>query len=434
MAQIEPFCGIRYSLEAGTDISRNIAPPYDVLSERDKQDLLAKSEHNIVAIDLPHTPPKKAGPVEAYENSAKLLTSWLDENILIREDEPVVYIYQQRFMYQDKEYCRRGFIARLRLEEFGEGSVFPHEQTYGGPKEDRLMLTKHTKTNISQVFCLFDDPENRVTNSLYNHVTYKPTYTGKLNDVVNEVWTLSDRELCNWITQSMKDKKIFIADGHHRYGTSLMYREYLREKGKLTDSHPANYVGCVFVSMSEPGLAVLPTHRCIMEMDELNLEELAEVLSDKFEIKWLDNISTGDELEKSAGEFDPLAMSFLYHGKSRVFLAKPKDPDHLLDDVADDYVIDWRRLPVSVLHHYVLNKIIYPKWLKKEKPSIEYLHLADETVDFVNKTPATLGILVPATPIEAVRNISLAGQLMPQKSTFFFPKLATGLVMHPLFE
>ena len=433
MAVVEAFKGIRYSLKDGTDISDKIAPPYDVLSEADKQKLLSRSEYNIVAIDLPHTPPKTAGPLECYQRSAKIFESWLDDGILVRDEEPVVYLYQQRFTYNDREYVRRGFIARLRIEEFGSGSVFPHEKTYGGPKEDRLLLTKYTRANISQVFCLFDDQTNEITKTLYNRAKYPPTYIGQLDNVVNEVWTLGDRELCHWLTNQMKNRKILIADGHHRYDTSRMYRDYLRETEGMDENHPANYVGCMFVSMSEPGLAILPTHRCIFSMKKISLDALAEKLADKFDIAFKENVNTGADLERAVSDFGALTLAFFRADDKRVLLARPKDADNLLADLADEYILHWRKLPVAILHHYVLERIIYPQWLGGQTPTIEYLHLADEALEFTKSNPDVLGVYVPATPIKAVRNISLAGQLMPHKSTFFYPKLATGLVIHPLF-
>jgi uncharacterized protein (DUF1015 family) len=176
--------------------------------------------------------------------------------------------------------------------------------------------------------------------------------------------------------------------------------------------------------MSEPGLVILPTHRCILDMVGLTLDELAKMLSDKFDLRW-------------GKPTDPLKdpeIGFIYHGDARMLISKPKDVDHLLEDLKDKYVLAWRKLPVAFLHAYLLDRVIYPKWLKTEKPTIEYYHLAQETADFIQGCPNSLGILVPPTPIQAVKQISLAGQLMPQKSTFFYPKLATGLVINPLFD
>jgi uncharacterized protein (DUF1015 family) len=431
MAVIEGFRGIRFSLKSGKDVSDRLAPPYDVLSEQDKAALMAKSANNIVAVDLPHMPPKFAGPEAAYRQAGERLQEWLKNGVMIRDEKPTIYVYQQRYLYQGKEYTRRGFIARLRLEPFGEKSVFPHEKTHGGPKEDRMMLTKATQVNMSQVFCLFDDATNEITNSLYKKISGEPAYFGEIGEVKNEVWVVTDKAIIDEVAKKMQDRKIFIADGHHRYTTSLNYQEFLKKQGKLTANGPENYVGCVFVSMSEPGLVILPTHRCVTNMEGLTLDELAKLLSDKCEIEWFKGGKAKAEAAMNAmGE---VAFAFVYSGDERVLLAKPKDVKTLLADMAKEHIAAWRTLPVAVLHSYVLDRVVYPKWLKTETPAIEYYHLADEVMDYMKTAKSTLGILVPTTKIESVKEISLAKELMPQKSTFFYPKLATGLVIHPLF-
>jgi uncharacterized protein (DUF1015 family) len=432
MAVVEGFRGIRFSLENGKDVSDRLAPPYDVLNQQGKAKLMEKSPHNIVAVDLPHMPPKSAGPESLYKEAGDRLRAWLEEGAMIRDEKPTIYVYQQRYTHQGRQYTRRGFIGRLKVEPFCEESVFPHEKTYGGPKEDRMMLTKATQVNMSQVFCIFDDNTNEITDILYSKISGQPTYTGEIDGVKNEVWTLTDPAIINWVAEKMKPRKIFIADGHHRYTTSLNYRNELEAQGKLTPEHPANYVGCVFVSMSEPGMVILPTHRCVTQMAGLTLDELAKLLGEKCETKWFDGGK--DKAEEAMLAYGEVAFAFVYSGDNRILMAKPKDLESLLADLADEHILAWRTLPVAVLHSYVLDRVVYPKWLKTDEPAIEYYHLADEVMDYIQTTPDVLGVLTPTTKIEAVKEISLAGELMPQKSTFFYPKLATGLVIHPLFD
>ncbi len=432
MADVQTFRGIRYSLIKGNDISDKIAPPYDVLSAEYKEKLLSRSPYNIVKIDLPFIPPNKPGPEEVYERVGKIFFEWIEKEILIQERFPTLYPYQQKFVYKGKEYTRRGFIARLKLEAFGKGSVFPHEKTYGGPKEDRFLLTKHTKANISQVFCLFDDEGNHITDEIYNRLSFPPTYYGTLEGVTNEIWTLTDRTLSTWLTEQMQNKKVFIADGHHRYSTAIMYRDYLKAQGQLTDDHPANYTSCVFVAMEEPGLLILPTHRYISNLEEISFHWLENKLKGNFEIHYLD-IGKLKNIDEKIEEFGKSALGFVIHNDKRMLIAKPIDEENLLAEFKDRYIEDWRRLAVAILHHHVCEKIIYPEKLQDETPTIEYFHRADEVLKSLQNNSRGLGIIVPATPIEAVRNISLANQLMPQKSTYFYPKVATGLVIYPLF-
>ena len=241
MAQIEPFRAIRYPQ---ADITNLIAPPYDILSEQDKQALLRKDDHNIVAIDLPHTPPKSAGPDSAYEKAAGMLTTWLDTRCLVRDERPAIYAYHQTYSLNGKTLTRKKFFARLRLEPFGSGSVFPHEKTFGGPKEDRLKLTIATRCNVSPIFGLYPDPKNEVAAFIENAIDLKnPHQHGMLDGVENKLWAVTDGKVIDRIRGFLADRNIFIADGHHRYGTGWNYRQrYIEQMGEPPPGDPVNFV------------------------------------------------------------------------------------------------------------------------------------------------------------------------------------------------
>jgi uncharacterized protein (DUF1015 family) len=184
MLDVRPFAAIRYDARRlGGDLSKLVAPPYDVLDESDRAELLSREEHNIVAIDLPHVPPKSAGPPEVYERSAKLLERWLSERVLVREAKPALYIYHQTFEHEGRKYTRKKFIARLRLASFSEGVILPHERTFGGPKEDRLALMKATRCNLSPIFGLYSDPQNEVAASFSGEIARPPDFCAQLDDV-----------------------------------------------------------------------------------------------------------------------------------------------------------------------------------------------------------------------------------------------------------
>jgi len=435
MAHIEAFRGIRYSLANGCDISDRLAPPYDVIvTDQAKRNLLDRSRHNIVAIDLPHTPPATAGPEYLYHQAGELLNTWLSQKIFIRDLEPAIYLYRQTFSHDGKKYIRRGFIGRLRLEELGKGSILPHEQTYSGPKEDRLLLTKHTRAYTSQIFCLYEDRENEIADTLYTRADASPDYHGTVDGVGNELWVITERRTRQWLGARMEDRSVFIADGHHRYSTALMYRDYLAGNGRLEENHPANYTSAMFVSMSEPGLLVLPTHRVIVNLKPLSLTDLAEMLKDRFHFRWLDNWRCTDQIEQTVNQTGGQAFAFVHSDQSRCLIVWPKQPEHLLDDLADTYTPAWRTLPVAILHKYILHRVVYPKWLDQATAKIEYFHLASQAKAFIRSVPSALAVFVPATPVDSVRNVCADRLLMPQKSTFFYPKLATGLVTYPMFD
>ncbi|MCH8147903.1 MAG: DUF1015 domain-containing protein, partial [Planctomycetes bacterium] len=241
MPEIRPFPAIRYdhSRYAG-DLSEVLAPPYDVLNQADKDVLLAKSDHNIVAIDLPHIPPKTLGPSKAYEQSAAAMTDWLARGILIREDAPALYLYHQLFEHAGTSYTRRNFIARVRLHPFSDNVILPHEQTFGGPKEDRLALMKTTKCNLSPVFVLYADPQNQIGKAFAAVAARPPDVSASLDGIDNRMWIAKDPAVIDAVTKVMADKKLYIADGHHRYGTALNYRDWYAkgQGGSITDDHP----------------------------------------------------------------------------------------------------------------------------------------------------------------------------------------------------
>ena len=267
MSVVRPFAGLHYNTAQQRDISRLLAPPYDVLDQADKDRLLAGDPHNFVKIDLPFIPPKKAGPPEVYTQAQRQLAAWLADGTVVRDAQPAIYVYHQAYTHAGTSYVRKMFFARLRLEPFGEGSLFPHEQTFGGPKEDRLALTKATQTNLSPIFGLYEDAANTVANLLEDALPVQPLATGTLDGVKNQMWAVTDAAVIAKVTELMQPKPIYIADGHHRTGTAMLYRDWLtQQNGALPADHPANFVLCTFCAMEDPGLLILPTHRVLPEV------------------------------------------------------------------------------------------------------------------------------------------------------------------------
>ena len=268
MSTIRPLAAIRYATTRSTDISALIAPPYDIIDDAGKSDLLSHSPQNFVKIDLPHMPPKAAGPAAEYEAAARTLNEWLRDGSMVRDREPAIYAYHQNYTQGGTKYVRKMFFAGLRLEPFGEGSIFPHERTFGGPKEDRLMLTKATRANMSPIFGLYEDAQNVVAATLEKQLSAAPLAHGELEGVENRLWAVTDRATIDKVAQLMAPRPIYIADGHHRCGTAMLYRDWLTaQQGALPADHPANFVLCVFCAMEDPGLLILPTHRILPGVD-----------------------------------------------------------------------------------------------------------------------------------------------------------------------
>ncbi|UCG15288.1 MAG: DUF1015 domain-containing protein [Phycisphaerales bacterium] len=412
MAQIEPFAAIRYDFAGlGGDVSSRVAPPYDVLDQGEKDALLAKSDRNVVAIDLPHIPPKSAGPAECYDRAARTLADWLADGTFVREDSPALYVYHQVFTVDGKAYTRRKFIARLRLTPFSQGVVLPHEQTFGGPKEDRLALTKATRCNLSPVFALHTDPGDEIGSAFAAAVAKPPDVTATLEEVENRVWIVKDGAVIDRVRSAMAAKRVFIADGHHRYGTALLYRDYLARQfgGSLPDEHSANYVMMVLASMDDPGCLILPYPRVLVNVG------LDAILA-----AWRPGTAPAPPAE---------ADLVLFEGASGRSAGVRFTNRSALAAVAPDRSDAWRALDSAYIHGYLIDELTAKSDIGP--PTIRYVKSTAHAKAGARDENG-VALLVKATPMEQLRAVSEAGDLMPQKSTYFYPKLATGLTINPL--
>ena len=420
---IQPFCGWRF---ASTDVSHHIAPPYDILDQNDKDELLGKHEHNIVAVDLPHVPPKDLGPEELYKESATLLEQWQKSGVLQQECEPALYLYEQSYTWAGETFARRAMLAGVRATPFGK-DVIPHEHTFAGPKADRLKLTTTTKTQLSPIFGFYDDPIG-VTEKLASVATDEPDLQGELRGVTEKLWVIKDKNVIGEIKQALNDVSIYIADGHHRYTTAMNYRDALRDAGLIDTDHEANYVLFALVARDDPGLLVLPTHRLVKGLSkDFSLEKLRKALSSFAWTKCptLDvDLGNADAYLKPLGEH---AMAFVCG--EEMWAGRLTDPQAMLD-VAPDHCQAWRELDVAILHELVLDRALEP-W-KTDDFEVSYTADGNAARDEGRRKDVSLAIIMQGTPLSAVEDVANAGEAMPHKSTYFYPKLATGMVIKPL--
>ncbi len=430
MSTIRPFSAIRYATDAvSRDLSTRLAPPYDVLDAKGKQALLAPDARNFVKVDLPHIPPKSAGPPEVYDASRRQIEEWLADGTMIKDAQPACYVYHQSYTYNGVDYVRKMFFARLRIEPFGTGSVFPHERTFGGPKEDRLALMKATRAQLSPIFGLYQDADNTVTTCFEKVLPAEPLAIGALDSVDNRIWAVTDPETIADVVKLMTDKAIYIADGHHRYGTAGLYRDWLAEQeGKLPEDHPANFVLCVFCAMEDPGLLILPTHRVLPGV-ALGGEMLRE--DERIEVADLP-VENAEEVPRALGKFGPQAVAVYDATDKGYLMVRPKQAG-ILKDIEPDHTDAWRALGLAFLHAYLLDRTVTPKLCGGQAPEIRYMKAAQAAVDEANTSFGT-AFLMQATTMEELRGVCQAGEVMPQKSTYFYPKLASGLVINPLIE
>jgi uncharacterized protein (DUF1015 family) len=433
MPEIQAFRGIRYNLGQVGALGDVTAPPYDCISPELQDALYRRHPCNVVRLILNRIEP--AADDEAnnrYRRAARFYKQWREQGVLFTEGDPAVYVYHQRFAYGGREYTRRGFMARVRLERFGEGMIFPHEQTMRGPKLDRLMLTAVCKANLSQVFGLFPDSQGEVQ-PLLDAATEPLTPVEATDDlgVVHRMWPVTDVATIAALTRLMAPEPVFIADGHHRYETACDYRDQVRDSGALRPDHPANYVLMTCVAMDDPGLIVLPTHRLFRDLPPLTSEQLAARLGDCFQLT-----PAGGGPDAGPGvweeielEGDQGLLGLYTQADQRWSLARITDRGRArLAEVSPDHGEPWQALGVSILHRLLVETLLCPP----SPPETTYVHRVEEVVENLRGGQFPLAALLMPATVAHVRTISMSGERLPPKSTYFYPKLLSGLVINPL--
>ena len=450
MPKIRPISAISYNTVTDKDISPFMAPPYDVLDEQGKNRLIEADPHNVVTIDLPHLPAKTVGPEEVYNTAGHTFRQWLHDGTLTKSTTPVLFVYQQTYTASTspdgpvQEFKRLGLIANVGVTPFGQsiegqGSIFPHEQTFSGPKEDRLKLMIATGAQLSPIFGLYSDVDNTIRPLLQTTVeTHQPSFFGRTehDGVLHEVWTIEDQDQIARLCNALAVLDIFIADGHHRYTTALNYRQQKIDAGKLKNSdrdHPTHYCMFVLVAMQDPGMIVLPTHRVLGGMTGFTMDRFIDASRDKLKVTRVIGKDL-EALEASLSQAGPHAMG-LYDATT------PDAPLAVLSTLNQDPLAKlysqqsqaWRQLDVAILQHLIVERICQPTF-GPTNASITwgFPHTLDELQREVEGNKFQLGVIMQPTRLESVRQVSEAGELMPQKSTFFYPKIATGLVINPL--
>jgi uncharacterized protein (DUF1015 family) len=448
MPSVFPFHAIQYTPAAGqlTDL---IAPPYDVLDTSGKNKLLAKNPNNVVAIDLPHTPAKELGPPAAYEHAAELFRKHLASGVLAKSARPAIFAYRQTFASEGRTFERCGMFATVEVVPFGPragGGVLPHEETFSGPKEDRMALMKATGAQLSPIFGLHADEQGLAT-KLTREIMARsaPTRTAHLADpqqsVKQEVWEVIDAAIIKAYQDALAGEDIFIADGHHRYTTQLNYLKQLEAQGSVPASHPARRCMMVLIGMSDPGLVIWPTHRVLGGMKDYSWARFLTSAADhmKFEPvagglpaigRTLDNVTHMGDHRFALYDF----------ATGQGCLAIPQHPDPLLARFPEKPKA-WRDLTVAFCQYVIVEQVCQARLNAGNAVKWAFPHTLAEVEDIGKGAEtgagggagfAQLAVIVRPTPLSAVRDVSRANQLMPQKSTFFYPKLATGMFVNVL--
>ena len=431
MPDIRPFRGIRYDMTQVGAMSDVVAPPYDVIDAALQDRLYQASPYNVIRLELNRPEPADDAENNRYTRAARFLKDWRREGILREEDHPALYVYHQSFEVEGMTHTRKGFLARVRLEPFGQGKIFPHEQTLSGPKADRLALFQATQTNLSPIFGLYPDEQNDVLRAAESGIRDRtPLEATDHLGVLNHLWPVYDAQAHTAVQGLIGQRPIFIADGHHRYETGVKFRDDLAAAKALSGpDDPANFCMMMLVGMSDPGLLILPTHRLVSGFAGLTSEALTARLAPEFAVTRVGEGEAGAraawETVEAEGAQDVIAFGTVTDG---LWVTARLRSDARMDRLAPDHSPEWRSLGVSILHELVLKALLGPVG----NPVCRYVHLLDEVLTDVGRHGCDLACLVPPAGMDHVESIASNLEKMPPKSTYFYPKLLSGLVLNPL--
>lgn len=437
MPRIQAFRGLRYNMAKVGSLTQVVAPPYDVVDQQLQQHLYDLSPYNFIRLELAKTESEASGEQSVYQQAARLFRDWIVQNVLQREPDPALYVYHQIFESEGKTYTRRGFLTRVGLVRFGEGEIYPHEETHAKAKDDRLKLTRACQANLSPIFGLYPDPQNTAQNLLEDHIRPMPAIEAVDHlGVTHRIWPVTDTIIISQVASLVESKAMFVADGHHRYETACNYRDELNASGALAADHPANFVLSMLMSMDDPGLLVMPTHRLFHGVPKMTSEQLIEKLSVAFDCQVIDRgASAATAVWQQIEELDEQGVFGLYSplDQNWVLVTANDQTDGFMQQVAGEQSSQWRSLGVAILHRLIIEKLLG----LQGHPKPTYVHLVQEVIDGLNgqlegQLDYSLAALVMPASVDDVRRISLNGERMPAKSTYFYPKLLSGLVVHPL--
>jgi uncharacterized protein (DUF1015 family) len=417
MADVQPLRALHYDPSVVGALADVVAPPYDVIDDEQRAALIARSPFNVVAVDLPR------GEPDPYAAAGELFDSWQLQGALTRDREPAVWAHTQDYTGPDgRKLTRHGFFCRVRIEEYGPGRVRPHERTHPGPKEDRLRLTRATRANISPIFSLYSDPANAAWEALAPATEEAPW--GEVTDAdgtVHRLWRVADPAAIASVQAATADAELLIADGHHRYETMQAYAEEVGGEGEH------RYMLMCLVALEDPGLTVFPTHRLVRGLDDERRRALAEALERDFEITEVAREQAAPEPGKG-----PLELGYVNGQDERTFRLKLKS-QAIADAALEGHSEPYRRLDTGVLETLLLKGAL---GLSDDDIShfngLFYARDTAEALAMVRSGEYDAAFLMRPTPVAQVREVAAAGENMPPKSTFFFPKLLTGLLFSPL--
>ena len=426
MAVIKPFRGMRFDTEKAGELKTLCCPPYDIISEEERKEFIKQNEYNVIRLELP-----KEGE-DVYARAGEVLDMWRANGILIHEDKPAIYIYEMEFNAYNKRRSVKGMIARVKVEEFSKGVILPHEFTLSKAKTDRFNLMKATNCNFSQIYALYMDSEHTTLKTIDEQSDFDAQYEFTDDDnITHRLWVCTDEAVIAKLIKDFADRKLYIADGHHRYETAVNYRNWCRENGISKEGDPQDYQMIYLVDMEHPGLIVFPTHRMVRDLESFDKNRVLKSCEEYFDIEKYTSVGNMNTVLTKQYKEGKKAFAF-YCGKGEWYLLTLKDLA-VMDSVLPELSPASRQLDVSVLHSLVLEKTMgIDKENMANQINLTYTKFFEEAIMKVDKGEFQCSFILNPTRVTEIRDVAAAGEKMPQKSTYFYPKMITGMVMNDI--
>jgi uncharacterized protein (DUF1015 family) len=428
MAKILPFRGVLYNKEKIGDFETVVAPPYDVISPSMQDELYKANRYNIVRIILGKDLPKDNKSDNKYIRASRFMEEWLKKGVLKKDEKAGIYVYTQEYAYKGKLKKRIGFISLMKLEDPKKNLVLPHEYTFAKPKEDRLNLIRNVKANTEPIFCIFQDDSNRVINSIKEYAAKAvPIIDIHFEGISNKLFRLTDPNIIKKIIKVLDKKQVFIADGHHRYEVSLAFRDEMRKKYGSKSTGKFDDIMVYFSSLTDDNLTILSTYRAIKNLGGMDWKAVESKLEPYFKVE---NVKTKKAMFNALEKVKSGYAFGAYFKNGKFYVLRLKDESVLNDVIKENKSRAWKRLNVTVLHHLVLDHIFRIDKASSNDENILYTRDEDYAIHQVDSGECEIVFFQLPTKMAQVRDIASSGDRMPHKSTYFYPKPLSGLVIN----
>ena len=424
MADVQPFRGLRYRTE---DLGKELCPPYDVISSDEQSALYELSPNNAIRLELGISDASDSDSDNRHTRAGTLLADWLSRGVLIRDHAPNIYVIRENFNHEGIQKSRRSIFARVRLEEFERGIVLPHEETSYGPKRDRLGLIKETNANLSPIMGIYRDNTGNISDLLSETIQQTPNVSANYNQGKIELWTIEDTKINQQITNCLKNTSIYLADGHHRYETSLDYMKYQNKLSPLNENDPCNFILMCLIEIEDPGLIVLPYHRIMRHLSDAQFDTMLNLIRSNFKVREFNLAEISDPIHKiqiMQGQ-DQSCLGLVANQINTLYILN-RNSD------TENHISPLEKCMTQFLGKQVIEPVVGSQQEAVEKGMLTYTHDSDELKSLVLTGEWQSGFVLPPLSLDLFESVVSDGQRLPIKSTYFSPKLPTGLVINQL--